>query len=128
MTGHSTEEESEHGRHGAHRRRNRRHRPRPRRPLRGAGADGRAHRPGRRPRGGGGAEIGGTTQGIALDLADPRAIAASLAGVGPVDHVVLAAIDRDANTVADYDIEAAIHLVTLKLVGYTEVVHACASS
>ncbi len=36
---------------------------------------------------------------------------------------MLAAIDRDQNTVADYDIVRAIRLVTLKLVGYTEVVH-----
>ncbi len=38
-------------------------------------------------------------------------------------HLVLAAIDRDANTVADYDIVRAIRLVTLKLVGFTEIVH-----
>lgn len=70
------------------------------------------------------AEIGGPVEGIALDLAQPRAITARLATVGPVDHVVLAAIDRDANSVGAYDIEAALHLVTLKLVGYTAVVHA----
>ncbi len=68
-------------------------------------------------------EIGGVTQGLALDLAKPREIAGNLAGLGPVDHIVLAAIDRDANQVRAYDIEAAVHLVTLKLVGYTEVVH-----
>ena len=33
-------------------------------------------------------------------------------------------IERDENTVADYSIERALHLATLKLVGYTEVVHA----
>ena len=38
-------------------------------------------------------------------------------------RLVLAAIDRDQNTVADYDLVRAIRLVTLKLVGYTEVVH-----
>lgn len=70
------------------------------------------------------AEIGGAAQGISLDLTQPRAIAGDLAGLGSVDRVVLAAIDRDTNTVAAYDIEAAIRLVTLKLVGYTEVVHA----
>ena len=69
-------------------------------------------------------EIGGAVQGISLDLSQPHAIAGNLAGVGPVDHVVLAAIDRDANTVAAYSIAEALHLVTLKLVGYTEVVHA----
>src|SRR6202034_3125375 len=37
--------------------------------------------------------------------------------------VVLAAIERDANTVRDYDVARAIRLATLKLVGYTEVLH-----
>ena len=54
----------------------------------------------------------------------PDAIAAQLAEVGPVDHLVLAAIDRDANSVTDTTSTAPSHLVTLKLVGYTEVVHA----
>jgi NAD(P)-dependent dehydrogenase (short-subunit alcohol dehydrogenase family) len=40
-----------------------------------------------------------------------------------VQYVVLSAVDRDQNTVADYDIAKAIRLVTMKLVGYTEVVH-----
>jgi NAD(P)-dependent dehydrogenase (short-subunit alcohol dehydrogenase family) len=70
------------------------------------------------------AEIGGSVRGVALDLEDPRAIAGRLADLGPVDHLVLAAIDRDAATTAkDYDIERAIALVTLKLVGYTETIH-----
>ena len=34
------------------------------------------------------------------------------------------AIDRDQNSIADYDIDRAIRLVTLKLVGYTAVVSA----
>ena len=61
--------------------------------------------------------------GTVFDLAQPHGIAAALADVGPVKHVILAAIDRDANTVKDYDIDRAIRLVTLKLVGYTEVLH-----
>ncbi|MFN8623432.1 MAG: SDR family oxidoreductase [Chloroflexota bacterium] len=65
----------------------------------------------------------GTVSGIAFDLSEPTTIAAALAGIGPVQHLVLAAIDRDANTIADYDIARAIRLVTLKLVGYTEVIH-----
>ncbi len=36
---------------------------------------------------------------------------------------MLAAIDRDSNSVRDYSVERAIRLVTLKLVGYTEVLH-----
>lgn len=43
--------------------------------------------------------------------------------MGRVDHLVLAGVSRDENRVSDYDIDAAVHLVTLKLVGYTEVVH-----
>jgi NAD(P)-dependent dehydrogenase (short-subunit alcohol dehydrogenase family) len=70
------------------------------------------------------AEIGGTTRGAALDLAEPHSIAERLSDVGDVQHLVLAAIDRDANSVREYDIDAAIRLVTLKLVGYTEVIHA----
>ncbi len=69
-------------------------------------------------------EIGGSTRGIGFDLAEPQTIAASLADVGDVDYVVLAAIERDTNKVAEYDIAGALRLVTLKLVGYTEVVHA----
>jgi NAD(P)-dependent dehydrogenase (short-subunit alcohol dehydrogenase family) len=69
-------------------------------------------------------EIGGDTSGIALELAEPEGIAAALAGVGPVEHLVIAAIERDENTARDYDVSRAIRLATLKLVGYTEVVHA----
>ena len=70
------------------------------------------------------AEIGGGTRGIGFDLAEPQTIAEALADVGDVEYVVLAAIERDTNSVADYDIAGALRLVTLKLVGYTEVVHA----
>jgi NAD(P)-dependent dehydrogenase (short-subunit alcohol dehydrogenase family) len=60
---------------------------------------------------------------VALDLSDPRSIAGALAGIDSVRHVALVAIERDENTVRDYSIEDAIRLTTLKLVGYTEVVH-----
>ena len=70
------------------------------------------------------AEIGGRTLGVGFDLAEPEEIATGLRGVGPVDHLVLAAIERDENTARDYDVKRAIRLATLKLVGYTEVVHA----
>lgn len=69
-------------------------------------------------------EIGGSTRGIGFDLAEPHAIADHLAEVGHVDHLVLAAIERDVNNVHEYDIDAALRLVTLKLVGYTEAIHA----
>jgi NAD(P)-dependent dehydrogenase (short-subunit alcohol dehydrogenase family) len=70
------------------------------------------------------AEIGGSTRGVGLDLAEPQTIAERLAAVGDVEHLVLAAIERDSNSVKEYDVAAALRLVTLKLVGYTEVIHA----
>jgi NAD(P)-dependent dehydrogenase (short-subunit alcohol dehydrogenase family) len=68
------------------------------------------------------AEIG--ARGLAVDLSKPESIAAALADVPPVRHVVITAIQRDVNSLKDYSIERAINLVTLKLVGYTEAVHA----
>ena len=68
--------------------------------------------------------LGGRATGLTFDLADPGSIAPALAAVGPVRNLVLAAIDRDSNSVKDYDLQRALTLVTLKLVGYTEVVHA----
>jgi hypothetical protein len=52
-----------------------------------------------------------------------KAIAGALAAVANVKYLVLAAIERDTNNVKEYDIDAAMRLVTLKLVGYTEVIH-----
>ena len=68
-------------------------------------------------------DIGGHARGIGFDLADPHTIAGRLADVGEVDFLILAAIERDVNKVRDYDIDSALRLVTLKLVGYTEVIH-----
>jgi NAD(P)-dependent dehydrogenase (short-subunit alcohol dehydrogenase family) len=68
-------------------------------------------------------EIGGTTRGIGLDLAEPYSIAERLADVGEVEFLVLAAIERDTNSVKGYDIAAALRLVTLKIFGFTEVIH-----
>lgn len=70
------------------------------------------------------AELGERTRGLGVDLARPEEIAGALADVGPVDHLVIAAIERDVNSVREYDLGRATRLVTLKLVGYTEVVHA----
>jgi NAD(P)-dependent dehydrogenase (short-subunit alcohol dehydrogenase family) len=70
------------------------------------------------------AEVGGRTVGAGFDLTRPEEVAGGLAGVGTVERLVLAAIERDENTVRDYDVARAIRLATLKLVGYTEVVHA----
>ncbi|MFL5708514.1 MAG: SDR family oxidoreductase, partial [Chloroflexota bacterium] len=61
---------------------------------------------------------------LALDLTDTHGLADALASVESVDRLVVAAIERDQNSVADYDIDRATRLSILKLVGYTEVVHA----
>ena len=68
-------------------------------------------------------KIGGDALGLAFDLAEPQAIAGKLAGVGSVDHLVIPAIERDRNSVKDYDVARAIRLATIKLVGYVEVIH-----
>lgn len=72
------------------------------------------------------AEIGSRVRGLAVDLARPEEIAGKLADVGPVRHLVIAAVERDDNSVRKFDIARALRLVTLKLVGYTEVIHALA--
>jgi NAD(P)-dependent dehydrogenase (short-subunit alcohol dehydrogenase family) len=68
-------------------------------------------------------EIGGSTHGRGFDLAEPHTIAGALADVDDVEFLVLAAIERDVNKVREYDVSSALRLVTLKLVGYTEVIH-----
>jgi NAD(P)-dependent dehydrogenase (short-subunit alcohol dehydrogenase family) len=70
------------------------------------------------------AELDGSVEGAAFDLSEPATIAAGLADLGTIDRLALAALDRDLNSVAEYDTVKAIRLVTLKLVGYTEVIHA----
>ena len=69
------------------------------------------------------AELHPECESFALDLSRPEEIGAALSGIDNVSHIALVAIERDENTVADYSIEDAIRLTTLKLVGYTEVVH-----
>ena len=70
------------------------------------------------------AGIGDAATGVGLDISEPETIAAQLAGVGRLHGLVLAAIERDANSVRDYDVARARRLVTLKLIGYTETIHA----
>lgn len=67
-------------------------------------------------------DVGAT--GVAVDLSRPGEVAEHLAAVDTVDHLVVAAIERDQNNCAEYDLAGAVNLATLKLVGYTEVVHA----
>lgn len=69
------------------------------------------------------AELGDGASGIALDVSEPEQIADSLSVVPKLDGLVLGAIERDANTIREYDIARARRLITLKLIGYTETIH-----
>ena len=69
-------------------------------------------------------KIGGDAVGLALDLAEPQTIAERLAGVATVDHLAIPAIERDRNSVKDYNVAGAVRLATIKLVGYVEAIHA----
>jgi NAD(P)-dependent dehydrogenase (short-subunit alcohol dehydrogenase family) len=71
-------------------------------------------------------EIGGHTRGVGVDLAVPDGIPAALTAVDRVDRLVLAALERDHNTVRDYRPADAMRTLTMKLIGYTAVVHALA--
>lgn len=70
------------------------------------------------------ATLGESAHGIAVDISEPASIALALESVDAVDGLVLAAIERDANSIRDYDLARATRLTILKLVGYTETVHA----
>ena len=69
------------------------------------------------------AELGENATSAAFDLSEPLTIKDGAAGIGSIDRLALAALDRDLNSVADYDVAKAIRLVTLKLVGYMETIH-----
>jgi len=60
----------------------------------------------------------GRIRGLAADLSQPHTLEIALRSVSAVEHLVLAAIDRDQNTLANFNIDAAIVMATVKLVGY----------
>jgi NAD(P)-dependent dehydrogenase (short-subunit alcohol dehydrogenase family) len=71
------------------------------------------------------AGLGQGASGLAVDLSKPHEIAPSLASVeGPVRHVVIPAVLRDANSMRNYNIDGALNLATMKLVGYPAAVAA----
>jgi NAD(P)-dependent dehydrogenase (short-subunit alcohol dehydrogenase family) len=72
-------------------------------------------------------EIGGHTRGLGLDLTIPEQIPAALADVHEVDRLVLTALERDHNTVREYRPADATRVLTMKLIGYTTVIHALAA-
>ncbi len=68
--------------------------------------------------------LGIGASGLGFDLSEPESIAGALKDVGQVSRLVLSAIARDNNPVKTYTIAQAINLTTMKLVGYTTVIHA----
>jgi NAD(P)-dependent dehydrogenase (short-subunit alcohol dehydrogenase family) len=69
------------------------------------------------------AELGPNARGMGLDLAEPERLAGWLEPIDQVGYLVLAAIERDENRISSFDLHGATRLATLKLIGYTEVVH-----
>jgi len=69
-------------------------------------------------------EIGPAVRYAALDLSKPAGIKAALADVQSVDRIALVGVQRDSNSVRNYDIEGASALAIQKLVGYPAVVSA----
>ena len=67
-------------------------------------------------------EVGGDVRGLAVDLSQPKTLAAALETVPDLDNVVITAMESVPVTLAAFDIDDAIRSVTIKLVGYAEVV------
>ncbi|HZD22239.1 MAG TPA: SDR family oxidoreductase [Acidimicrobiia bacterium] len=70
------------------------------------------------------AEIGESVSGLGFDLTQPDSIAAALSDVGDVAKVVITAVLRDSNPIKEYNISTARDLITMKMLGYTETIHA----
>ena len=73
-------------------------------------------------------DVGKRCRGLKLDLTEPHSIESALAGVTDIAHLALVAVDRDENSIREYNIDGALNLVTLKLVGFTETIHVLAPS
>ena len=69
------------------------------------------------------AKIGGTARASPSTWPNPRRSATPCRPSGPVRYLAIVAIERDDNTIREFDIDRALRLVTLKLVGFAEVVH-----
>ena len=67
-------------------------------------------------------EVGGNVRGLAVDLSQPKTLAAALEAVPDFDNVVITAMESVPVTLAAFDIDDAIRSVTIKLVGYAEIV------
>lgn len=70
------------------------------------------------------ADIGTGVESIAFDLAQPEMIATALEDVGSVSRLVITAVARDHNPIREFNISTASELVTMKMIGYAETIHA----
>ncbi|RKF22062.1 SDR family NAD(P)-dependent oxidoreductase [Micromonospora globbae] len=68
------------------------------------------------------AEIGGATRGLGVDLSQPDTIASAFGDVTEVDHLVITATSQVPNSLGEFDLDAAVTALTIKLVGYAETV------
>lgn len=68
-------------------------------------------------------ELGEGVSGMGVDLAEPETIDGAFADVGPVSRLVITAVIRDHNPIREYNISTANELITMKMIGYTEVIH-----
>lgn len=68
------------------------------------------------------AEIGGATRGLAVDLSKPESIASAFGEIAEVDHLVVTSTSQVPNTLGEFDLDAAVTALTIKLVGYAETV------
>jgi len=69
-------------------------------------------------------ELGDGARGIGFDLAKPDTIAPALNDVDEVSRLVITAVLRDHNPIAEYNTSSALELITMKMIGYTETIHA----
>ena len=71
-------------------------------------------------------QLDGKVRGLGFDLTKPDVIEDALSDVGDVAHLVITAVLRDNNPIKDYQIESALDLITMKMVGYSETIHVLA--
>lgn len=69
-------------------------------------------------------EIGDGVTGLGFDLAVPQTIGDALSDVDSIQRLVVTAVVRDNNPIREYNIATANELITMKMIGYAETVHA----
>lgn len=65
---------------------------------------------------------GADVMGLKADLSRPDSLAESLGRIDALDHLVLAGVNRDSNTIKAFNIPGALELATVKVVGYAAAV------